>query len=177
MCFGVEWFNSWIKHNSLRRWINQQVILRWIIPRKFFRWIIFLNFFLQYLQNSLNHSTKPKLLVHSTVEWFHQNYFRWMIPRFFRGMNPLFTVRWIIFSLFHSTDQTSLYHLEIFATCCIRHKPNRLYFTRVATFLEWLKTLFAEQWESLFHFPIRVWTVHFQFEHACGLPFMFFEVF
>ena len=102
----------------------------------------FSQFFLQYLQNSLNHSTK-QVLVESfnaffslndstkttcvewfhvfSVEWFHQNYFRWLI-----------------FSLFHSTDQIPLYHLEIFVTCLRSPQINRLYFARIATFLEWL---------------------------------------
>ena len=121
MRFHVEWFNSWINQKVMSRGIIPPKFFRWIIPRNFFRWINFFVFAHRNMPNSLNHSTRQILLIHSTVECFHQNKFRWMFLRFFRGMIPPFTVRRIIFLLFHSTDQTSLYHSQFFATSL--HSP------------------------------------------------------
>ena len=127
MCFGVEWFNSWMNHNSLKRWIIQQVILRWIIPRNFFRWIIFLSFFyniwktrwiIQRNQNCwfiqpLNDSTKT-----TSVEWFH-----------------VFSVEWIHFSLF----------VESFSRCFIQQIKFRCItwkYLRLVAFAKTQQTIF-----------------------------------
>jgi len=152
MRFHVECFNSWINQKVISRGIIPPKFFRWIIPRNFFRWIIFFSFAHQNMPNSLNHSTKQILLIHSTVECFHQNNFRWMILRFFRGMIPPFTVRRIIFLLFHSTDQTSLYRSQFFATSLHSLPTADYYCVSEQTFLKVAEDS-PEQWEGLFHFP------------------------